>query len=630
MKEMTELSKSRNFTNHLLRLPNDILGIIVDHLIADSYLSLETFDENEHISYSLTTKKCYVRINSKNVESLMNVHRSLRSFVRSRFNSQVCAVSRLLTHLNSLELDNDIFVFDRNCNYKQFDVILEYFNFEGFHDLDHCQNIWLSDSDWTVPTLLGSSWVKGTIKCPVRFLTSIVIDFEITLRLFRYGSNMSYTMTDEESDENYQSRILKNVKFNDFPPFLKTLLEDDHIYDAYKAYKLQLFFNSLAKVVAFQDVIPAFTILDKNGYLFEIASLLWAFQNHNVSSCVKKLDIIAYFFSKPHDLFSTYLAGLNKLEVLSFDCCLNSFDGNDGLSMKDIVSVLPKLQSLKQLVLYTNYVPSTPILFPHGIRRLHTTDSTLLSISMTPLSARILNVVELSIDFYGSFMNSFCRDSTFLRLPNLKTLILKGEIGLNLQFLSLFFEANPTITAVSLNLFESFDFLPSLFSHMSHVECLEVSIATRLLEDYSFNVAEFVVNQALLALSSMSVLICNTMPYRMPLQKLISSLTESLLHKTRNLTTIIFHGTGSALIENNYREAFFADVPNSNSYGYLMLKDFTEAAFVWPEPLVKNKKAFSAHKLIMNVVTLRELSQHRRWPRFWITQYDHNFSTQDP
>ncbi|CDO57258.1 hypothetical protein, no similarity [Geotrichum candidum] len=618
MNKMNNLIKSGNFTNNLLMLPNDILGIIVDHLIADSYLSVETFDENEHLSDSLTTKS-YIRIDPKNLESLIKVHSSLSSFVRSRFNSKVCAVSRLLTNLNSLGLENDIFVFDRNSNHKQFDVISGYFNFEGFHDLKNCQNILLSDSDWSVPTLLGPEWVNGSVQFPVRSLASIIIDFEITLRLFRFGSDKSYTMTDEESDGNYQRNILKNVNMNDFPPFLKKLLEGEYVYDAYKAYKLQLFFNSLAKVVAFQNVMPAFTILDKNGYLFEIASLLWAFQKHNVSSCVKKLDIVTYFFPKPHDLFSTYLATLTNLEVLSFNCCLNNFEGNDGLSMKEIVSVIPKLKSLKQLVLYTNYVTPTPILFPRGIRRLHTTDNALLSISMTPLSVRILDVVELRIEFFDSFMDSFDRESTFLRLPNLKTLILKGDINLNLQFLSLFLEANPTITTVSLELLANFDFLPSLFSYMSHVECLKVSIAEDLLENYSCNVAEFAVNQALLSLPSMSVLICNTMPFRMPLQELTSSLTGSLLGKTKNLKTIILQGTGPELIENNHRTMFFADIPNSNSYGHLALKDFTEAVPVWPKS--PGKKEFNAHKLIMNVTTLRELSKHRDWPRFWITQY---------
>lgn len=606
---------SNNFLNSncLLSLPNEILGIIVDCLIVDSCLPCSESDVIPRNYYSITTKKSFNHVDSKDIISLMKTHHLLHDFVNSRFNFRVCAVFKTLPNTYFLKEDSDVFVFDKNCGCKQFDVVPEFFVSTEFNDLKNTKNIWLSEADPSLPALLGSNWMKGVVETPARNLTSVVFDLKLTTYLFEYGKNKAYSLTPDEADTNYQKSALENIDYDEFPHFLEKTLKSQSFYTVYREYKLQQLFNSLAKLISLQKVLPAVTIIDINGFLLQIVSLLWSFQKYNVSDSLRKLELAAYYFPSPHYLVASYLAGLKKLEKFSLKCYLTRFDENDELPIQKTLSVLHEMTSLKQLNLFTNYIPKTSISFPKDIRRLQITDKALLSISMMPLSIRALNVVEVTLTFLDSFMNSFDGDSTILNFPNLKTFIIKGEFTSNLDFLFLFFKANPTITSVSTHITEEISIIPVLFSIMENVECVDIFLDTEVLESADSALISLIIPQALLFLSSTSVLIFNTLPFKIPLQELVTYLTEPIAVTPDNLTTIIIYSDSTVPMNQDHRDMFFTTVPSDYDSKDFDLDDFTELVPLTTNPPVK--EIFSSHKLIIDVIKLRKLHKSRHLPQ---------------
>lgn len=586
-----------------LSLPNEILQIIVDYLIISSCLPSSEIDLIPSYYTCIARRKSFNQVNLKNIFYLKNTHPLLRDFIYSRFNSQVCAVFKRLPNTNFVKESNDLFTFDKNYDYKQFDVVPEFFVSTEFYDLKNIRKIWVSEADPGLPAFFGPNWMKGVLESPARNLTSIVFDLKITTYLFEYGQNKAYSLSFDEGDEKYQKNVLKNIDYNDFPPFLEKALKSQNFYNAYREYKLQKLFDSLAKLISLQNVLPAVTIIDINGFVLQIVSLLWSFQKYNVSDSVRKLDLTAFYFPSPYDLFASYLAGLKKLEDFWFEFFLGCFQDHDNIPMEKTLSVLHEMSSLKHLKLLTNYSPTTPILFPENVKRLQITDTALMRLPIKSLTQRLFNVVELTLKFVDTYIDYYDDDPALLKIPNLKTLILNGKITSNLRFIGFLFKANPTITSASIRLTVTASYIAIAFRMMENVECVDIFIHPELQELIKPRLSHYIIPSALQCLLSLSTLIFNSPPFSIPLDELITYITEPEEDVATNLTTIIIYSELSVPVDGDHRDMFFTYSVSDYYFKGIHVSDFAKLIPVTTNPPAE--KVFSSQKLIIDVVKLR-------------------------
>lgn len=560
--------------SNLTNLPSEILNVILWYLItetshgADPNLLPHKFQSLEH-----NRRSYYHRIYPVNFEPLMCVNKFFFEFIKKRVFKTVSSQKlEFITH-DTLKINKEPFVFNQNQTEKLFGIVPIYYMIYPLNSrvLPHVQTLYLQNYNFKWNVLVGSNWLDGVMETPITNLSKLVVNMKIFENIFvtqREGEPSSYSLSIEEAGDLFAK--VEELKFENMPWFLVEQLTHQRSKKwttDLARYKIQFLFNSLARLVAFQDQPVNCQIYSDKSDLFQLAQILWAFENKSVLDNVSFLQVklAANTASIPNPLLRL-LQNMKKLEslmiVVVVEQTQNNYTENAVASLMNTIRPLSCLEKLTYVGPRLSLVPN----LPNSVKYLIIDGDLLFPASMPSFDELLANVVQLDLSFATNQSQEYIGHPRLVKLKNIKSFTARGMVAENMAFIKMFVDVNKSITTLSITLlYKSSAKLQTLLPEMGHIECFNINF-TGLSETVSSNPGDssmFNVDRLLefifAHLTSLRVLLFNTLPFSISLHSLVKYLIYQYIYSTKHLDRIYIFGTGQIETFGDTRAIFFRE-----------------------------------------------------------------------
>lgn len=153
----------------------------------------------------------------------MCVNKFFLEFIKKRVFKTVSSQKlEFITH-DSLEINEEPFVFNQNQTEKLFGIVPIYYMMYPLNSrvLPHVQTLYLQNYNFEWNVLVGSNWLDGVMETPITNLSKLVVNMKIFENIFvteTEGEPSSYSLSIEEAGDLFAK--VEELKFENMPWFL--------------------------------------------------------------------------------------------------------------------------------------------------------------------------------------------------------------------------------------------------------------------------------------------------------------------------------------------------------------------------------------------------------------------------
>lgn len=494
-------------------------------------------------------------------------------FIKKRVFKTVSSQTLEFTTHDTLEINEEPFVFNQNQTEKLFGIAPIYYMMYPLNSrvLPHVQTLYLQSYSFKWNVLVGSNWLDGVMETPITNLSKLVVNMKIFENIFvtqTEGEPSSYSLSIEKAGDLFAK--VEELKFENMPWFLVEQLTHQRSKKwttDLARYKIQFLFNSLARLVALQDQPVDCQIYSHKSDLFQLAQILWAFENKSVLDNISFLQVklAANTASIPNPLLRL-LQNMKKLEslmiVVVVEQTQNNYTENAVASLMDTIRPLSCLEKLTYVEPRLSLVPH----LPSSIKYLIVDGDFLFPASMPSFDELLGNVVQLDLSFATNQSQEYNGHPRLVKLKNIKSFTARGIVAENMAFIKMFVDVNKSITTLSITLlYKSSAELQTLLPEMGHIKCFNINfmglsetVSSNPGDSLMFNV-DRLLESIFAHLTLLRVLLFNTLPFSISLRSLVKYLIYQYIYSTKHLDRIYIFGTGQIETFGDTRAIFFCE-----------------------------------------------------------------------
>jgi hypothetical protein len=445
------------------------------------------------------------------------------------------------------------------------------------------KRLWLGNGLFDYSSLLGNQWHEGIVDSTIQHLVYLVIDMVLLDDYYQYNLFLKIPESVEDRKD-LPPQVIDRLKSSSTPIDKKVQI-----------YNRQLLFNGLAKLVSNQKDKVTCKIISHYRTLFELSCLLWAFRKEQVLESVVTLDVKHSKHDEFTKEFANELEKMTSLKKLSF---ISKHKYNNLLE-SDIEFLLSAIANLKYLQQLEVDVPEPQKVscFFHGLHTLSASNNFLSGKNLIPLNKYLNDVVQMTWDFQTSMISEEITPSQNMevyRLENLKTLTLRGSVVGNNEIMRVFFDMNPQITTLSIEVDpQEFYFFNEMLKEMRNLEFLNLRyLHSASYQPNGYQITVIFTHILCRKLANLKVFSINARSGQINLQTLINDIAYNCAKFTKSLDKIYIYGHIDRSKKNKDPLTLFfttnaseaaAIITKTFSHGGVVLSDFVNYLYLSPQ-----------------------------------------------